>query len=84
MPQPGPRATDWDRIIKHLQASFLIDGFKRRRVMSSIKDFTLALSDLKLVGKDLSRPEFVLPDNDGTLWISDRRGLVTRLDTDGT
>ena len=48
--------------------------------MSTIKDFTLSLSDLKFVGNDLSRPEFVLPDNDGTLWISDSRALVTRLD----
>ena len=52
--------------------------------MSSIKDFTPAVSDLAFIGKDLSRPEFVLPDNDGTLWISDSRGLVTRLDPDGT
>ena len=52
--------------------------------MYTVEDFTLSLSDLKFVGKDLSRPEFVLPDNDGTLWISDSRGLVTRLDPDGT
>ena len=52
--------------------------------MTSIRDFTLALSDLKFVGKELSRPEFVLPEKDGTLWNSDSRGLVTRLDPDST
>ena len=52
--------------------------------MSSIKDFTVALSDLRFVGKDLSRPENLIAEKDGTLWISDSRGLVTHLDPEGT
>ena len=49
-----------------------------------MKDFTVDLADLKFVGHDLARPECVLAEKDGTLWASDRRGLVTRIDQDGT
>jgi sugar lactone lactonase YvrE len=52
--------------------------------MSSIKDFRLDLSDLKFVGENLSRPESVIAEKDGTLWASDNRGGVTRIDADGT
>ncbi|RME50309.1 MAG: SMP-30/gluconolactonase/LRE family protein [Caldilineae bacterium] len=52
--------------------------------MSSIKNFTLELNDLQFVGKNLSRPECVVAEKDGTLWVSDNRGAVTRLDPDGT
>jgi sugar lactone lactonase YvrE len=48
-----------------------------------IKDFSLQLSDLQFVGQDLNRPESVIAEKDGTLWISDARGLVTRMDPDG-
>lgn len=49
----------------------------------SIKDFTLDLAELQFVGRDLHRPESVLAEKDGTLWMSDTRGLVTRMDPDG-
>jgi gluconolactonase len=51
--------------------------------MSLAKDFTLALSDLKFVGENLSRPESVIACRDGTLFCSDKRGGVTRIATDG-
>jgi len=52
--------------------------------MASIKDFTLNLSELSFFGNNLSRPESVLAEPDGTLWVSDKRGLVTRMQPDGT
>lgn len=52
--------------------------------MSAIKDFTLKLSELRFFGNNLSRPESVLAEPDGTLWASDKRGLVTRINPDGS
>lgn len=52
--------------------------------MSSIKDFRLDLSELEFVHSGLSRPESILAERDGTLWTSDNRGGVTRIDPDGT
>ena len=52
--------------------------------MSSIKDFTVSLSELKFVGKDLSQPECVLAEKDGTLWTSNSNGMVSRINTDGS
>lgn len=42
-----------------------------------IKEFRLELSDLTFTGHDLVRPESVLAQPDGTLWVSDGRGGVT-------
>ncbi|NKQ36342.1 MAG: SMP-30/gluconolactonase/LRE family protein [Chloroflexi bacterium] len=52
--------------------------------MSSLKDFTLNLSELQFVHEGLSRPESILAEKDGTLWASDNRGGITRIDPDGT
>ena len=52
--------------------------------MGSIKDFKLDLSQLAFAGRDLVRPECVLAEPDGTLWVSDNRGVATRIDPDGT
>jgi gluconolactonase len=49
-----------------------------------IKEFRLELSDLKYTGHDLVRPESVLAQPNGTLWTSNGRGGVTRIDPDGT
>ena len=48
-----------------------------------IKEFRLELSELTYTGHDLVRPESILAQPNGTLWISDGRGGVTRLDPDG-
>lgn len=50
----------------------------------SIKDFSLSLDDIEFFASDLARPESILAEKDGTLWISDQRGLMTRRDPDGT
>ena len=46
-------------------------------------DFTLSPGDISFIGENLSRPECVLAQSDGTLWISDNRGGVTRRGPDG-
>ncbi len=50
----------------------------------SIKEFRLELSDLTYTGHDLVRPESVLALPNGTLWTSDGRGGVTRINPDGS
>lgn len=51
---------------------------------SAIRSFTLDLDELGWTGHDLVRPESVVAEPDGTLWASDGRGGVTRIDPDGT
>jgi sugar lactone lactonase YvrE len=46
-------------------------------------DFTLAPRDITFVGEGLARPECVLATARGALFVSDRRGGVTRIDPDG-
>jgi sugar lactone lactonase YvrE len=49
----------------------------------SLDNFTLAPADITWHGAGLSRPECVLAERDGTLWVSDDRGGVTRIDAGG-
>lgn len=49
-----------------------------------IKEFRLELSDLTYTGHDLVRPESVLAQPNGTLWTTDGRGGVTRINPDGS
>ena len=46
-------------------------------------NFTLTPADISYVGDGLSRPESVLVERSGTLWVSDNRCGVTRIDRDG-
>jgi gluconolactonase len=48
-----------------------------------IKEFRLNLSDLTYTGHDLVRPESIIAQPDGTLWTSDGRGGITRIDPNG-
>jgi gluconolactonase len=50
---------------------------------SRISAFTLDVDELGWTGEDLHRPESVVAEPDGTLWASDGRGGVTRIDPDG-
>jgi gluconolactonase len=54
------------------------------RVDSSIEPFSIHSEEVTFVGHNLSRPECIVAEPDGTLWISDDRGGVTRLDPSGT
>lgn len=49
-----------------------------------IKEFRFDLSDLAYTGQDLVRPESVLAQSDGTLWVSDGRGGITHINPDGS
>ncbi|MGE0153518.1 MAG: SMP-30/gluconolactonase/LRE family protein [Reyranellaceae bacterium] len=51
--------------------------------MQDIADFRLDPAAIDHVGVDLSRPECVLTQSDGTLLVSDNRGGVTRIAADG-
>lgn len=49
-----------------------------------IGDFKLTTDDIGWRGSELSRPECVIAERDGTLWCSDDRGGLTRIAPDGT
>ena len=48
-----------------------------------ILDFGIDRSALSYVGHDLQRPECILAEPDGSLWIADARGGVVRIDEAG-
>src|SRR5438105_11479224 len=58
-------------------------GFRMSNSTVPIKEFRLELSDLTFTGHDLVRPESVIAQPDGTLWVSDGRGGVTRINANG-
>ena len=39
---------------------------------------------IRTIGRDLQRPECILAERDGTLWVADARGGVMRIADDGT
>jgi len=49
-----------------------------------IDGFTVSESDIQFIGEGLQRPECVLAERDGTLWCSDARGGVVRINPDRT
>ena len=51
--------------------------------MADVTNFRLSAGDFGVYGSDLSRPECVLAEADGTVWVSDDRGAVTRIAPDG-
>ncbi len=51
--------------------------------MTDIAKLTLQPTDLKRVGRDLSRPENVLAFRDGTVFASSNKGHITRIASDG-
>ena len=48
-----------------------------------IKDFQLELNALTFTGRDLVRPESIIAQPDGTLWVSDGRGGIMRINARG-
>ena len=47
-------------------------------------DFGIDTARLRYVGQGLQRPECILAEPDGLLWVADARGGVVRLASDGT
>src|SRR5436305_2547035 len=72
-------------MLEPLNISFSMQkGFPMSNNAVPIKEFRLELSDLTYTGHDLVRPESVLAQSNGTLWTSDGRGGVTRINPDGS
>src|SRR4051795_10284723 len=44
-----------------------------------ILDFGIDAGAVRFVGRDLQRPECILAEPDGTLWVADARGGVVRI-----
>lgn len=55
--------------------------FERTRSQSHPR---VSVADLEPVGRDLHRPECVLADPSGTIYVPDWRGGITRLDPEGS
>jgi gluconolactonase len=49
-----------------------------------LKGFQVDPAGIRMIGKDLQRPEGILAERDGTLWCADARGGVMRIAPDGT
>ena len=45
--------------------------------------FQVDPADLQYIGADLERPECILAERDGTLWVADGRGGITKIAPDG-
>src|SRR4030095_8383906 len=54
-------------------------AFSRNPVL----DFEIDKSSIRYIGHDLQRPECILAEPDGTLWVADARGGVVKIDADG-
>lgn len=50
----------------------------------SITDFKLEPSDFTWIADDMCRPECIVAEPDDTLWVSDSRATLMRIDPDGT
>jgi sugar lactone lactonase YvrE len=53
-------------------------------VANPIDGFQVDPAQIAYVGQDLQRPECILADPDGALWVADARGGVTRIDRDAS
>lgn len=49
-----------------------------------IKNFHIDPKAVKYIGKDLQRPECILAEPDGSLWVADARGGVVHIQPDGS
>jgi gluconolactonase len=51
--------------------------------METLDGFALHGKDIRWVGHGLSRPECIVAEPNGTLWVSDDRAALLRIDPDG-
>ena len=54
------------------------------RISNPLKGFQVNPDEIKMLGKDLQRPECILTEKDGTVWTADARGGVMKINADGT
>jgi gluconolactonase len=52
--------------------------------MNPIDEFTVTAADITYVGEGLQRPECILAEPDGSLWVADARGGVVHIRSDGS
>ena len=52
--------------------------------MPGIEGFALQAADFRVAASGLSRPECIVAEPDGTLWVSDNRAALTRISPDGS
>ena len=48
-----------------------------------VLDFEIDKSSIRYIGQDLQRPECILAEPDGSLWVADARGGVVKIDGGG-
>ena len=53
------------------------------RIPNPLDGFVVDRATIGTVGTELQRPECILAERDGTLWVADARGGVTRIAADG-
>lgn len=51
--------------------------------INPLRGFTVDRNSLRYVGQDLQRPECILAERDGSLWVADSRGGVMHIAPDG-
>ncbi len=52
--------------------------------MNPIDGFSVSTADVGFVGRDLQRPECILAEPDGSVWVADARGGVVHISPDGS
>ncbi|MFT4067741.1 SMP-30/gluconolactonase/LRE family protein [Paraburkholderia sp.] len=52
--------------------------------LNPLRGWQVNRDDIRMVGRDLLRPECILAERDGTLWTADARGGVMRIAPDGS
>lgn len=48
-----------------------------------ILDFEINKNDIRFIGENLHRPECILAEKNGNLWVADARGGITRIQPNG-
>ena len=62
----------------------LVSAHTARVNKNPIDGFTLSESDFSFIGQDLQRPECILAEPAGDLWVADSRGGVVHIKPDGS
>ena len=53
------------------------------RTHNPVLDFEIRKEDIRYIGEDLHRPECILAEKNGNLWVADARGGITCIQTNG-
>ena len=56
---------------------------QQKSMMNGIEKFTLQSCDLSFLGRGLSRPECILAELDGNLWVSDDKSAILHIAPNG-